>query len=261
MSFNPDWLRMRFPADLRSRNLDVVRALADHAKALSAVVERPLQILDIGAGTGNNMRATAAHVAVEQEWRLVDLDAGLLDHATPPKGVKVTKQTADLAREIRELVQPGIDLVTASAFFDLCGALWLERFVDALEMSGAAFYTVLTYDGREEWSPASPLDEPVLAAFHEDQTRDKGFGPSLGPGAHAYLADILRSRGYRVVEGSSDWDLGEADRMLIETLAQGTADAVRPALGSSADEWLASRRLADRAIIGHKDLLALPPVE
>lgn len=255
MTFSPDWLALRLGADLTARNEALSAQLAAHF----ARAER-LRILDIGAGTGNNMQATAQWLPHGQHWHLVDNDAALLARAEAPGGVEITTETADLALDVAALVTPDLDLVTASAFFDLCGALWLERFADALARSGAAFYTVLTYDGREEWAPPHPLDGAVLAAFHTDQRRDKGFGPSLGPDAHRHLADILRDRGYRVSEGASDWRLSSpADADLIGMLAEGSASAVRAAIGGDVESWLSGRRRADSVMIGHQDLLALPP--
>ncbi|MEM6905230.1 MAG: SAM-dependent methyltransferase, partial [Pseudomonadota bacterium] len=185
-------------------------------------------------------------------------DRALLDLAAPPPGVEVTPVETDLAEDPAAALGEA-DLVTASAFFDLCGAAWLSRFADALAAQGAALYAVLSYDGREVWSPTDALDGAVLAAFHRDQRRDKGFGPALGPDAHAKLAELMRERGYEVWGGSSDWELTPpGDAALIAELARGSAAAVRPSLGQEADAWEASRREATHALIGHRDLLALP---
>ena len=126
---------------------------------------------------------------------------------------------------------------------------------------GAAFYTVLTYDGREEWLLPHPLDAGVLAAFHADQRRDKGLGPALGPEVHAHLANRLRDLGYQVFEGSSDWQLQRpGDSELIAALAEGAAAAVAGAVGvERSNQWLAARTGAHGVTIGHRDLLALPP--
>ncbi|MEO0820908.1 MAG: SAM-dependent methyltransferase [Pseudomonadota bacterium] len=256
--FAADWLALREEADRRARAaapLDALRAVLDGRTV-------PLRVLDLGAGAGNNLRATAAELPCPQDWRLADHDPALLARATAalPQGVRAETATADLAAGIGLLLDtPGM-LVTASAFFDLCGRAWLERLAGDLLARGAALYAVLSYDGREAWAPTHPDDTAVLAAFHADQRRDKGFGPSLGPEAHDTLAAALRTGGATVVEGTSDWILEPpADAALIAALAEGSASAVRPSLGSVADTWLAARRSASRVVIGHRDLLALPP--
>ncbi|MEL6477362.1 MAG: class I SAM-dependent methyltransferase [Pseudomonadota bacterium] len=255
MSFSKDWLDLRLPADLAARNDTLAARLGAHFAGRSG-----LRVLDLGAGSGNNMRATAAWLPKGQTWCLVDQDADLLAAAPRPQDVQVETRVADLAADIESLLRPAPDLVTASAFFDLCGAAWLSRFADALAQTGAALYAVLSYDGREEWRPAHPADQEVLTAFHRDQRRDKGFGPALGPEAHDRLITLLQTRGYTVQEGPSDWHLAPPrDAALIAALAEGSAAAVAPDLGERASDWRAARQIASDVMIGHRDLLALPP--
>ena len=254
MSFSADWLALRLNADMRARDEGLAARLSIHFMGREGV-----RIVDLGCGTGNNMIATAPWLPKGQHWLMVDHDPALLEAVLRPQDLTVETRQADLSAGVEDLIA-GADLVTTSAFFDLCGADWLERFADALAGSGAALYAVLSYDGREDWAPAHPLDAEVLAAFHADQRRDKGFGPSLGPEAHGHLLGLLQSRGYRVAEAPSDWVLTPAeDAALIEALAEGSATAVRPALGELVSDWHAARRGAERVLIGHKDLLALPP--
>ena len=126
---------------------------------------------------------------------------------------------------------------------------------------GAALYTVLSYDGREQWRSPHALDAEVLAAFHGDQRRDKGLGPALGPDAHANLSASLRGHGYQVFEAVSDWKLAPpGDAALIAALADATATAVEDAIGAHRiGDWKTARRAARRVTIGHRDLFALPP--
>lgn len=251
MSFSADWLALRRDADFRARNRKLSENLSEFFRGRAGIT-----VLDLGAGTGANLAATAPLLPLPQHWRLVDNDPALLARVEAPEGVTVEVVTADLAEGVP--LDPRPDLVTASAFFDLAGARWLDRFVADLARTGAAFYTVLTYDGREDWEGAN--DRFVLAAFHDDQRRDKGLGPALGPDAHAHLADRLRAAGYTVAEGESDWHLeAPRDAALIAALADGTADAVEPVLGVSAADWVRERRAVPRVTVGHRDLLALPP--
>ncbi|MEM6678636.1 MAG: class I SAM-dependent methyltransferase [Pseudomonadota bacterium] len=260
--FEARWLALREEADARARD-------ADLAARLSAFFEgwapgRALRVLDLGAGAGNNLRATSQLLPQPQHWRLVDSDAGLLDVALArlPEGLTAEPVLADLADGVAPLLadpttQP--DLVTASALFDLCSRAWIERFVAAVSAHRLPLYVVLSYDGRQSWAPPHPLDEVVIEAFHRDQGRDKGLGPSLGPAAHAALVTSLRATGYTVFEAESDWVLeGARDAGLIGALAAGTAAAVAPYIGPQAAEWGAARALADPVTIGHGDLLAIP---
>ncbi|HSF96599.1 MAG TPA: class I SAM-dependent methyltransferase, partial [Thermohalobaculum sp.] len=159
--FSADWLALRAGADARARD----PGLAARLSAAFAGREG-LRVLDLGAGTGANLRATAPLIGAPQHWVLADHDADLLAQAAPVENTTVETRCADLARGLPNLFEPPPDLVTASAFLDLCGAAWLDQLAGAVVRHRAALYTVLSYDGREIWRPPHPLDAPVLTAFH-----------------------------------------------------------------------------------------------
>ncbi|MEO1491099.1 MAG: SAM-dependent methyltransferase [Pseudomonadota bacterium] len=256
MSFSADWLTLRRGADLRARNRELAAALTSWA----ATRAHPVRVLDLGAGTGANLAATAPALGDRQHWRLVDNDAGLLARVTPPASVTVETVVADLAAPMDALFDPVPDLVTASAFFDLCGAALINQLVALTTQADAAFYTVLSYDGRETWAPPHPADTAVLAAFHTDQRSDKGLGPALGPDATAHLDAAFRAAGYVTRTGPSDWHLdAPRDGELIAALAAGSAAAAEPQLGQTARDWGMARADASSVMIGHLDFLALPP--
>ena len=254
--FSADWLALRAGADTRARDKSLATRLGAHLEGRSAV-----RVLDLGAGTGANLRATAPLIAAPQHWVLADHDAGLLARAGAAPNTTVEHRTVDLAGDLAGLFAPAPDLVTASAFLDLCGAGWTGRLAALAAGCGAAVHAVLTYDGREDWRPPDTLDAEVLAAFHADQRRDKGLGPALGPEANAHLSAILRGHGYRVFEAASDWKLAlPGDAALIAALAAATATAVAGTIGADrAGIWRTARLAAHRVTIGHRDLLALPP--
>lgn len=254
MSFSADWLALRSDADVRARD----PGLAARLSARFAGREG-LRVLDLGTGTGAMLHAAAPLLGPGQRWRLADSNPALLARIAPPEGVAVEPVLVDLSGDLAPLFEPCPDLVACSAFIDLCGADWLDRLAAQTAAAGSAVYAVLSYDGREEWSPPHPLDAQVLAAFHADQRRDKGLGPALGPDAVAHLARRLRSAGYEVLTAPSDWHLSApADAALIAALACGSAKAVAPALGTRAAAWGQSRAAARAVTIGHLDLLALP---
>ncbi|MCP8938387.1 class I SAM-dependent methyltransferase [Alsobacter sp. SYSU M60028] len=275
--FSPDWLALREPADLRARDAGLLGALARRLAGREAVT-----IVDLGCGAGSNLRALAPALDVPQRWRLVDHDPRLLDAArqrlaawgggaADGAGLALTVggrrsdvefRQADLAQSVDAALDPTPDLVTAAAFFDLVSENWIERFVQTLAARRLPLYAVLTYDGEERWSPPHAADASVLAAFHAHQGRDKGFGPAAGPRAAATLEAALRRHGYAVATAASPWRLGGAERELIRQLADGIAAAaadtgrVPPEV---ARNWAAARRVALSALIGHVDVLALPP--
>jgi SAM-dependent methyltransferase len=276
MSFTSAWLSLREAADRRARNEDVLAALR------SAFVGRAAAtVVDLGCGTGSNLRATAPLLPQRQRWRLVDHDAALLSAARERLGawadtvrcegdrlalgrdgrqISVSFMQADLAGDLDPILGEAPDLVTAAALFDLVSVAWIGRFARAVASREATVYAALTYDGRESWSPPHADDAEMLAAFHAHQQRDKGFGPSAGPAAHGALARAFEGEGYRIISADSAWRLGAADAALMRELARGSAEAVgetgRMSPARVAD-WLAARLSASACTIGHSDLLAL----
>ena len=274
--FDPAWLDLREAPDHRARNAQVLAACAAHFASRDHV-----RIVDLGSGLCSNLRALAPHLPAQQSWRLIDYDAILLAAARErlTRWAEISESLHDgqlrLARDGRrieiEFVQAdlaggaghvlrGANLVTAAALFDLVSESWLQDFVATLADAQIPFYTVLTYDGVETWSPADAHDRDMLAAFHAHQARDKGFGPAAGPRATALLARMLAARGYAVEQGASPWRLDASDARMIEALANGVADAcaetglVKPDVVAG---WRAARVKA-HVEIGHLDLFAKP---
>jgi SAM-dependent methyltransferase len=276
--FDPGWLALREPADHAARDKGLLSAVAQHFEGRAEV-----SVLDLGCGTGSNLRALAPSLPARQEWLLVDHDRALLERArhallawagggreaadgslaleTGGHALRVSFRQADLTSDLATLLDLRPDLVTAAALFDLASEPWLRRFSAALAERGLPLYAVLTYDGIERWSPPHRLDEAVLAAFHLHQGRDKGFGPAAGPRASGALAASLAKLGMVVRSGDSAWRLGPEHRALIGDLAAGIARAATETgriPGPEAQAWASARREATSVEIGHRDIWALP---
>ncbi|RTL70589.1 MAG: SAM-dependent methyltransferase [Hyphomicrobiales bacterium] len=277
MSFSAEWLALREPADHRSRNAKLAHAVTSYFEGW-----RPITVIDLGCGTGSNLRATAPLLGPEQFWTLVDYDAKLLAAAREcltawaegsaekdgalvlfkgARRITVSFRQADLSVELDDVLAPGANLVTASALFDLVSADFLAKLIAGVSKRKSAFYTVLTYDGDQRWTPEHPADAAMLAAFHAHQARDKGFGASVGPSAPDLLSEGFAASGYTVTEGDSAWRLGPEDEALIDDLAAGFANAVaETGMVPAADleSWRAEARTG--CIVGHADTFATPPV-
>ena len=278
MSFNPAWLRLREPADHRARSQALLKSLARHFAEREAIT-----VVDLGAGLGSNLRATALALPPRQHWVLIDHDAALLadacdaiaawaDAVRPTtagleiekagRSVRVEVKHADLAADPAAFAAHMPDLVTAAALFDLVSEAWIARFSAALAQARVPLYAVLDYDGTNTWSPPHPADATMRAAFQHHQTRDKGFGPAAGARATDLVAKRLEAEGYRVERASSPWRLGPEDASLVRALAQGFAQAVDEtgdvARHDIAD-WLALRVAGGvSCTVGHEDLFAVP---
>lgn len=274
--FSADWLALREPADHRSRNAELASMLAGHF-----ALRDEIRVIDLGCGTGSNLRGTAPHLPARQSWTLVDYDPALLVAARREiarwadsveianhglaivKGdrrISVTFRQADLATDLDAALAGDADLVTASALFDLCSAAFIRHFAKAVARKRAAFYTVLTYNGIQRWTPRHPADNAMSAAFNRHQTTDKGLGAAAGPMAPAHLADQFRLSGYSVLEGDSPWRLElPADARLVTELALGYAAAVAETKAVDERTLESWRRFTHTgAVVGHTDTLAYP---
>lgn len=260
--FQADWLALREPADHRARALSLVQRLRAWSGPRS-----PLNVLDLGAGTGSNLRFLAPLLPGAQHWTLVDHDAALLARVTAEvPGLTWRGIQADLSEWPRFMVDPTPDLVSASALLDLVPAAWLDSLVAACRSGGAACLMALSYDGSVAWSAPDPDDAAVLAAVNAHQERDKGLGAALGPQAPEQLAARFGAAGYAVWVEPSPWDLGRETAALAEALVDGWVGAACEQLPEASVRFRAwgGRRCADlragrtRVRVGHRDLLALP---
>lgn len=260
MSFTPAWLALREPADRSARasvvTQSVVRALGQSGDPA---------IVDLGAGSGSNLRYLAPLLGAGQRWRLVDHDASLLARAEEDarsRGLAVETVAVDLASLEESVIPDGTALVTASAFLDLVSDAWLTRLADLCARRDAVVLFALTYDGRVECTPADRDDAEVVALVNAHQRTDKGFGPGLGPAAAGRTRECLLVRGYEVVAARSDWLLGPGEAALQRELIAGWARAAveqDPARTAMTAAWR-ERRLAhvgagaSRLIVGHEDV-------
>ena len=254
------WLALREPIDAAARSIGLTREVA---AALPR--NRRVQILDLGTGTGSNVRFLAPHLPANQHWLLVDKDRSVL--AEIPSRVPVAYEPRQLdlgARDAPEIFA-GRDLVTASALLDLVSEPFLGWLAQRCREHDAVALFALTYTGSSTCSPVEPEDDWICAVLNRHQQQcDKGFGPAAGPDAVALAERAFVAAGYRVRRERSDWSVAPAARELQSLLMQGWADAateMAPDESSRIGDWLARRRAhveagTSRVTVRHEDLAA-----
>ena len=285
--FTADWLALREPFDTASRATALVEPLR-----LALPPERPIRIIDLGCGTGANLRWLAPRLAGDQDWLLLDNDAALLEglpdrlrawaevhdlqlqladaaaELSGPAGrIAVRWQSYDLGAGLPADGAAPAALVTASALLDLLSAAAADHLMDGCVASGATVYLTLSYNGSIVWTPPDPFDGSATEALNRHQRGDKGLGPALGPDAAAHVGDRLRQAGYAVRQAASDWRLSPTDRIIQRALLADWSDAAAQAATDRAldiDDWMARREsmiAAGRSHlrVGHVDLLATAP--
>jgi hypothetical protein len=277
--FPPDWLALREPYDHAARHPGLTDRFAARLGDAPTVV-------DLGCGTGANLRHLVPRLNGEQSWICVDHDRLLLRAAidrirgwamasgwrlapepggigmvAPDFSIRVLLRAHDLTSGLPADLPAGAAL-SASALLDLASAAWLDGL--AGRCRDRPLLVALSFDGRLDFTPENEEDEEVRKRFLRHQRTDKGFGPALGPDAAPYLADRLRKLGQHVDLAPSDWRLGGADGALLSAKLEGLLSAAREIEDDALlDRWatLRRRQLAAgelRLVVGHLDLLALP---
>jgi hypothetical protein len=283
--FSAEWLALREPFDAAARAGSLATALRTHvARGANA---SPLDVLDLGAGAGSNLRYLAPRLGGSQRWRLADHDGELLDTALAATHAWAERRGDTAERADRTLTIRGADhscevrceqvdladlaavelpeggLVTAAALLDLVSHAWLEELAQRCRAARAAVAFALTYDGRTTAKPAEPEDATVLAMFNRHQLYDKGFGPALGMRAATAAEAAFEAHGYELRIATSDWVIGKNDHALQLALLDGWLGAaleIAPESRAALTSWHARRRahvLANRSSmsVGHVDLV------
>jgi len=257
------WLSLREATDAAARSRSLTEAVA---RRLSD--RRPLRAVDLGTGTGSNVRYLAPVLGPEQEWLVVDRDASVLADFRAPAGIRVEHRQADLDGALRAAdIWASRDLVTASALLDLVSPAWLQAVAKRCAASRAVALFALTYDGRSSCEPADREDDDVRRLLNLHQLRRQtDSGGAAGPGAVDAAVTAFGAVGYDVRRERSDWRVGPESaamqRELFDVWATAAAE-IAPERKRAIDEWLARRLVylgAGRStiVVGHEDLAAWP---
>lgn len=255
------WLALREAVDHASRSAALT---AEVAAALPA--DRPLRIVDLGSGTGSNVRYLSPRLPAPQRWLLVDRDASLLARAGARAGAEFHTKATELGN-LDEAIVAGAHLVTASALLDLVSDRWLRDLASACRRHRAVALFALSYNGRSTCNPPEPEDEQVRELFNAHQRQsDKGFGTAAGPDAVEQAVAAFGQAAYLVSRAATDWILLPEMRTLQTQLIAGWAEAaaeMAPGQSTLISKWHA-RRIShvdagrSTIVVGHDDVAAIP---
>ena len=280
-----DWLALREAADFASRSQQLTRLAAGRLAGAS-----PVHVLDLGTGTGSNLRFLVEHLPPRQQWLVVDRDPEVLGRLqartaawAAPRGYAVTPEAGGFVvtgehlevhvetrqRNLNDIDDPGLfagrHLVTASALLDLVSRPWLQSLASQCRTAGAAALFTLTYDGRSPCAPTDADDDIVRELFNRHQRTDKGLGGvAAGPDGAAAAAEAFAAAGFRVERERSDWviepEAEELQRQLIDGWASAAAE-MAPEIATQIANWRLRRlqHVADDGsliVVGHEDMLA-----
>ena len=261
------WLARREAADTRARSRSLTARLVE---SLSS--SRRLRILDLGTGTGSNIRYLAPRLRTAQHWLAVDKDPRLLAEVAEKSAriapdLHVDTRALNLGEMRADEIFDGRDLVTASALLDLVSESWLAWVAANCRRVGAAAFFTLTYNGENVCTPRDSRDTEIFALFNQHQLTDKGLGgPAAGPRATTAALACFDAHGFTTDRAASNWQLGPGDRDLQVALIEGWATAaaeMAPDRAADISAWRQMRvdhalRGASTIVVGHDDIVAMP---
>lgn len=284
--FSESWLTLREPADHAARSHELLLKLQAWRTRFSS-----FNVVELGAGTGSNLRYLLPQLGHDQQWLLLDNDATLLERLPALLGQWVKTHNAtievdktqvrirhdnfsaavgtrlvNLATRLDSSYLQDTQLLTGSALLDLTSAPWLDKLSAMSQKSDCACLFALNYNGRIEWQPALPSDSGITDLLNQHQLGDKGFGPALGPNAGEYFARQLKAHKSQVMTAQSDWVINPSMIELQRAIVDGWAMAAKEQNINSADTieaWLSERcalieNTESTLRVGHVDVLALP---
>jgi SAM-dependent methyltransferase len=199
------------------------------ASELGSGPSRP-RVLEIGAGAGTMVaRALEWKLFSAADYTLLDVDAECLATARRwladwarqtgrgclERGsdlclgpVTVGFVQAELGGHLDQLPAMGkVDLLIANAFLDLVDVpAFLPPLLSLLGDAGLFWFTI-NFDGETSFVPESPLDAPLLAAYHRDMDQRVRHGRPAGDSktGRRLFAHLERAGAVVLAAGSSDW--------------------------------------------------------
>lgn len=283
--FDPNWLQERYRFDEEARNKQLEWtcvnqfAFRDH-----------LQIVDLGSGTGANLRYYLEQFPQNQSWYCVEEDIALkvpfweharqmaidLDYAIEQEGelMKLTKPGHEVLihfvhgnlLKVDELVDLlRTDLVLANAVFDLFSKEQFATLVQVLSHHSLSMLFTLNYVGMD-FSPSTEADDHYIGQYNAHMQREQAFGRGMGPASSREMEAVLKEALAQVEVGESLWQIGNQEQVMMGFLLGFFEGALSDWWDDEAEKialekWLLEKKqqVAEEALaaeVYHLDILA-----
>ncbi len=269
MQSNPfvRYLEAKRTVDDRALNRPVWSELTRLVDERAAGDERPLEVLEIGAGIGTMVERVMAWQLFGPQPRplhytVLDADAGLIATAErrladAPSWLDLRFVTADaLAYAASGDGEQRYDLLIANAFLDLVDLRRALPLLRGLLRDGGVFYFTINFDGATLLEPAIDplLDDAIERAYHrtmDERITDGQLSGDSRTGRHLFAA--LPAHGFAIrAAGASDWVVHAVDgaypadeatflRFIVDTM-EGALRGHRDLDAAAFADWIAARR-------------------
>jgi len=257
------WLDERFVHDVSARNKSVEQACFSYFDKQDAI-----NIMDVGSGTGSTFLALYARIENDQNWTFLEQDAKLIDHSvkrickelavegfqietldnkttfsTDSRTITLTTLNDSLLNIDTYLRDLSIDLVTASAIFDLFSIDQYAKFDQIVRGHNCAILSVLNYTGMS-FNPVLEGDDTCIELYHGHMLRSQHFGIGMGPNCHRDIKKYYSDNGANYTEGNSIWHLDPEAQAMHGFILEYMEIAINemPGRPEYFNDWLKNRR-------------------
>lgn len=217
------YLTAKRTVDDRALNRVVWSQLVDAVRARQTREQRPLRVLEIGAGTGAMVERLLEWCLFDPDadgvdYTLLDAEPGLLAVAQerlhePPAWLRLSYAPIGVFEYAEQVAKyptmPRYDLLLAHAFLDLFDLPTILPLLRTLLADDGLFYFTINFDGATLFEPTidPAFDAAVEAAYHRTMDERITDGkPSGDSRAGRHLFTHLPAAGFEIcTAGASDW--------------------------------------------------------
>ena len=283
-----EWLAHRYKCDEDARNKHIEKQFVQYFSD-----RKELNLLDAGAGTGNNFRYYFERLNNQrQSWTLLEHDPDIINACRTQlkrfaknKGYKIeqgqdsitvksnTKQAhinfvEGKLDDIQQIVDmESLDTVTANALFDLVTYDQFDVFASKLACYQVCLLATLNYY-ETSFLPFSEADARYIRYFHMHMTRPQSFGAAMGPNCSGEMIDLLAAHEMKTDHEASQWHLKRYDTTMQHYILHFFEHAIRD-LNLSKTEiidlkaWIDQKKEASQQhkleiVVDHSDIFAYP---
>ncbi|MBN4081253.1 hypothetical protein JYT44_02690 [Caldithrix abyssi] len=260
------WQQERFPFDAFARNQKIEKIFLNYFTRKTS-----LKIVDVGSGLAANTRYSSENFPFDQDWTLIENDPIILENClqtliewakerqwpyvhspnelelyTPNKYIHI-KIVRGSFMDLDKLVDLSeIDLITASAVFDLFSKNQFRTFAHILASHRLPLFTTLNYLSMV-FEPQGTEDHKYIKYYENHMTQPREFGSKMGPYCSQNMTKILENVGYHITTGSSNWLINSKNSKMMNYLLRFMHVAIREMLKSPTElnqleQWISNKK-------------------
>lgn len=283
--FDPNWLQERYRFDAAARNQEIAWQCIHQFAFLNHI-----QIVDLGSGTGANVRHYLEQFPQNQTWFCVEEDDALktmfwqnmvqlaeadgyayqlsdnqIKMEKPGHWIEIHFVEGNLMQVDNLVDLLRTDLILANAVFDLFSQKQFEELIQTISHHSLSLLFTLNYEGMK-FFPVEKEDAYYIDQYNAHMQRPQDFGKGMGPDASQLMEQALHASLAEVKKGESNWEIEVEDGKMLHYLLGFFEDALGDWWATEAEKmaflgWVAHKRqLIDQqqldAVVHHQDVLA-----